>query len=222
MKENRMKDVLDSIVQRDIPTTVNLWPHIVEKVERRNGVMQMFYRRPALALFLVLLALALLSSVAYAIGKAAGYIPGIGLFDQGAPLRVLAEAVTVTRDGIMLTVEQVVLSSDKTVVIYKVEGIPEDAYESEAADQNVSSISETNENTTSFSSSIVVPLDGTPGTATVSVDSANTCFSDENLLLPDGTLLPLQSGEGSGWVSGFEHRHVFGPGPMEVNEVSFL
>jgi hypothetical protein len=211
MNDNRMKDVLESIAHRAVPENINLMPSIAARVEEKS-LMQAFRAQPALALMIVLLALALLSSVVYAIGKATGYIPDIGIVDQSTPLRVLAEPVTVTRDGITLTVEQGVLSRDKTVVVYKVEGIPEDAYVGEAIDGNVNS----------FSSSIVVPLDGTPGAASVTAETSHTCFADEHLLLPDGTLLPLQSGEGSGWTSGFENRHVFGPVPREVNEVRFL
>ncbi len=48
--------------------------------------------------------LALLSGVAYAIGRSLGYIPGTGIVEQGAPIRVLAEPVSLTRDGITLTI----------------------------------------------------------------------------------------------------------------------
>jgi hypothetical protein len=94
MKENRIKDVFESIAQRDVQEDVNLWPQIAAKVERRN-FMQTVRTRPALALLLVLLALALLSSVAYVIGKVTGYIPGVGLGDQRVALRILNEPVTV-------------------------------------------------------------------------------------------------------------------------------
>jgi hypothetical protein len=34
--------------------------------------------------------------------------------------------------------------------------------------------------------------------------------------------LPLQTGEGNGWSSGFENRHVFGPVPVEVEDATFF
>lgn len=122
MKKNRMKDVFESIVQRDVPANANLWPRIVEKTERKN-FMQTVRARPALALFLVLLALALLSSVAYAIGKVTGYIPGVGIVDQSTPLRVLAKPVVAERDGLTVTISEVVADSDHTFVAYGVDGI---------------------------------------------------------------------------------------------------
>ena len=77
MKGNGVKALFESIAQRDVPAGENLWPRIAERVERKN-FMQTIRTRPALALFLVLLALALLSSVAYAIGKVTGFIPWRG------------------------------------------------------------------------------------------------------------------------------------------------
>jgi hypothetical protein len=122
MKENRMKDMLESIAQRDVPENINIWPHIAAKVERKD-FMQTVRTRPALAMLLVLLALALLSTVAYAIGKATGYIPGVGIVDQSMPLRVLAEPVVVEKDGLTVTVSEVVADTDHTFVAYTVDGI---------------------------------------------------------------------------------------------------
>jgi hypothetical protein len=76
----------------------------------------------------ILLALTLLTGVAYAVGRLMGYIPGIGIVELNAPLRVLAEPVTVTREGVSITVTEAVLSADKTVILVKVEGVPRDAY----------------------------------------------------------------------------------------------
>jgi len=123
MKENRMKDALESIAQRDVPEDINIWPQIAAKVERKD-FMQTVRARPALAMLLVLLALALLSTVAYAIGKATGYVPGVGIVDQSTPLRILAQPVSVEREGITVTVKQVVADTGHTFVEYIVDGIP--------------------------------------------------------------------------------------------------
>lgn len=53
-----------------------------------------------------------------------GYIPGMGVVEEGAPLRVLAEPVSKTRDGISMTVSEAVLSVDKTIIVFTVENIP--------------------------------------------------------------------------------------------------
>jgi len=122
MKDGRMKDVLESIARRGVPDNANLWPRISERVESKN-FMQTVRTRPALAFVLVLLALALLSGVAYAIGKVTGYIPGVGIVDQSVPLRVLAEPVIVERDGLTVTISAVVADSEHAFVAYTVDGI---------------------------------------------------------------------------------------------------
>jgi hypothetical protein len=123
MKEKRMKEMLESIAQRNVPETINIWPQIAPKVERKD-FMQIVRARPALAMLLVLLALVLLSGVAYAIGKATGYVPGVGMVDQSVPLRILAEPVVVERGGLAVTVSAVVADTDHTFVAYTVDGIP--------------------------------------------------------------------------------------------------
>ena len=65
-----------------------------------------------------------MTGVAYAISRSLGYIPGVGIVEQGVPIRVLAEPVSVERDGITLTVTDAVLSADKTVVVYTIENVP--------------------------------------------------------------------------------------------------
>lgn len=167
--------------------------------------------RPILLLLAILLALTLLTGVAYAIGRLTGFIPGIGFVETSA-LRVLAEPVSVTRDGITLTVEQVMLSTDKTVLVYTVEGIPADAYEGGEGVQGSSNVS----------SSVGITLEGTPEVFVSSVESAGGCVADTRVLLPNGSMLGVRSGEASGWISGFESRIVYDPIPTEVDEATFL
>ena len=91
--------------------------------------------RPAWAVvlgILIVLAAALLIAgpqrVAAAVQRLFGYLPGVGIVDRNAPLRVLAAPVTMTRDGVTLSVTQAVLSGDKTVVTYTLTGVPWSAY----------------------------------------------------------------------------------------------
>ena len=126
MKNKRMKDTLESIACRDIPENINLWPRIAARLDERKSLMQTIRTRPLLIMVVVVLALLMLSGVVYAIGKSLGYIPGVGIVEQGAPLRVLAEPVSVTRTGITITVKDAVISSDKTIIVYTVENIPLD------------------------------------------------------------------------------------------------
>ncbi len=57
-----------------------------------------------------------------------GYIPGVGIVDSSSPIRVLAEPVSQTRDGITITVTSATLTSDRTHVEYRIFGVPRSAY----------------------------------------------------------------------------------------------
>jgi len=116
------RELLDAAARIHVPENIDLYPRIAAKLQRKT-VMQTLRAKPVLLILFVLLALALLSGVAYAVGRSLGYIPGVGLVDQTAPLRVLAEPVFVTREGITLTVEQATLAFNKTVIVYTIEGV---------------------------------------------------------------------------------------------------
>lgn len=133
MKENP-RELLDAAARTRVPDNLNLFPGTLAQLERKT-FMQTLRVKPALLILSVLLALALLTGVAYAVGRTLGYIPGVGIVEQGAPIRVLAEPITVTRDGITLTVTEAVLTAEKTIVIYTLENIPWSAY---SHDENVS------------------------------------------------------------------------------------
>ena len=90
-----------------------------------------FRLRPAWGILLGLALLVILAvlavgpqRVAAEVQKLLGYIPGFGIVDQNASLRVLEGPVTETRDGITVTVKQAFLTFDKTVLTYTVEGVP--------------------------------------------------------------------------------------------------
>lgn len=57
-----------------------------------------------------------------------GYIPGVGIVDQSSPIRVLAEPVSITRDGISITVTSATLTGDRTHIDYRTFGVPGSAY----------------------------------------------------------------------------------------------
>jgi len=128
MREERLQQALEGIAARQVPGRTNLWPRLATRIEERKSLMQTLRARPVMAIVIVLLVVLLLTGAAYAIGRLTGYIPGVGIVDLSAPLRVLAEPVSQTRDGVTLTVTEAVLSADKTVIFVKIEGVPADAY----------------------------------------------------------------------------------------------
>jgi hypothetical protein len=122
MKDNRMKDALDKIAHAGVPENTNLWPGIESRIGQRSSVMQTLRAKPVSLIVIVLLALSLLTGVVYAIGRLTGYIPGVG-FVQKNSLRMLAEPVSQTKDAITVSVEQVFADSERTIIIYKTEGL---------------------------------------------------------------------------------------------------
>ena len=60
-------------------------------------------------------------TVVTALKRLLGYIPGMGIVEQGPSLRELAEPASVERDSIRMTVEEAVADSTHTVVSFKVE-----------------------------------------------------------------------------------------------------
>jgi hypothetical protein len=122
MKNNRMKDALENIARGGVPENTNLWLRIESRLDKRNSFMQTLRARPVITIVIVVLALSLLTGVVYAIGRLTGYIPGIG-FVQKDSLRVLAEPVSQTQDGITVSIEQVFVDSERTIIIYKTEGL---------------------------------------------------------------------------------------------------
>jgi hypothetical protein len=53
-----------------------------------------------------------------------GYIPGVGIVDQSAPIRVLAEPVSDRKDGITLAIQSAFLSADLTIITYAMSDLP--------------------------------------------------------------------------------------------------
>jgi len=60
--------------------------------------------------------------------KLFGYIPGVGIVNQSSPIRVLAEPVSITHDGINITVTSATLTGDRTQIEYRIFGVPQSAY----------------------------------------------------------------------------------------------
>jgi len=67
------------------------------------------------------------SKVWAAVRSLFGFIPGAGFVQLDAPLRILDAPQSMEREGITLTVEQIIADSQKTVLTYTVDGLsPED------------------------------------------------------------------------------------------------
>ncbi len=60
-----------------------------------------------------------------------GYIPGIGIVDTRSTIRVLAEPVSMTRDGVTVSINQAVLTNEETKIIFGISGVPLSSYPQE-------------------------------------------------------------------------------------------
>lgn len=161
----------------DVP---NPSPEFVKKLhnELAKGPVHMkprFMIRPAwvVAFVLALVVLAVsMPSVTAALGRLFGYVPNVGLVENTGNLRILAEPVSVERDGITLTVQNVIVYEDHVEVIYDVQGIAPENDGTQAEDQFT--------NPTAFCGG-------------VNIGDLAITDGDARLRLPDGTLLERAS-----------------------------
>jgi len=65
--DERLKSALQSIARREVPETVNLWPQLASALEQKEIKTMKPARKLLWTVLLVLLALALVSGVAYAL-----------------------------------------------------------------------------------------------------------------------------------------------------------
>lgn len=158
-----------------------------------------FVIRPAWALAFVVVLVILIASipqVATALNQLLSYVRGVGLVETVGGMRVLAEPISRSRDGITLTLEQVIAYPDHVELSYNVTGIP-------AAIRFDPNKDVGNEASFCFSED-----------------------SYPSLVLPDGnTVKPDQMGLGGKWIedqSGYYAGHSFSaPIPEEMGGAEF-
>ncbi|HEY5156870.1 MAG TPA: DUF4179 domain-containing protein [Anaerolineales bacterium] len=120
-------------VPQALPEFVNrLQTDLMHQADLKNRkALRPFYLRPAWIAFLTVITLLIASTliigpqrVFAAVRQLFGYIPGIGIVEQSSGIRVLAKPVSVEKNGITVTVNQVVADATRTFVAYSVVGIP--------------------------------------------------------------------------------------------------
>src|SRR5512138_836940 len=147
-----------------------------ELVRRPVKMKSHFMFKPAWAIVLVLVLaviLATLPGVAAAIGRLIGYVPNVGLVENTGDLRVLAEPVSVEREGITLTIDYVYVYADHVELSYSVAGISTQNDGTQAEDKDT--------NPTAFCGG-------------VNIGEVANIDGDARLRLPDGTLLERMFG----------------------------
>ncbi len=110
----------------------SLWADMQSTWKENKPVhRQIHFSRPAWGLTFAALALAITcaaygpQNVLAAVKNLIGYIPGIGFVEQDESTLYLARPVSVTQDGVTLTIEQAVADAKGIVVSYHMDGLPE-------------------------------------------------------------------------------------------------
>lgn len=127
MKKESYSQILDAVAGDQIPEEPNLAPSIIARIQRGKHFRMKPKTKLISALLLVVIAFVVLfftvPGVAAAFQRWFGYVPHVGLVHEGQ-IRALAEPVSLTREGITVTVEQLVINQERSTLVYSVDGIP--------------------------------------------------------------------------------------------------
>ena len=127
MNQKTYSQILDRVARESLAANTDLAPRILARIQKGKSTTMQLRQKVFATAFLVLLVLLIglvsVPSVRAAIQRWIGYAPGIGLISEGQ-IRVLAEPVSVTRDGITVTVEDMWAASDRTLIQVSIEGWP--------------------------------------------------------------------------------------------------
>ena len=126
MKPLTPHQILDEIAQEHTSRHIHLSNGILSQIRKENQ-KTMNTRRTAIG-FLVLAALLVVllnnPTVVRAIQRLLGYVPGVGMVEQSAPLRMLESPVEIKRGDTVVKVLQAVLDAEHTIVDIQVENLP--------------------------------------------------------------------------------------------------
>ena len=127
MNKKSYSQILDHVAGHQMAANTNLAPRILAQIQKGKSAKMnprlKIFAATIVALLVIGLVLINVPVVRAAIQSWFGYVPGIGLVSEGQ-IRVLAEPVSVTQEGVTLTVEQVWAASDRTLIQVSVEGWP--------------------------------------------------------------------------------------------------
>jgi hypothetical protein len=97
-----------------------------EMLKRAIPIKPRMVFKPAWAVVFVLALLVIVFSgpgIVAALGRVFGYVPEVGLIETTHGLRMLAEPVSITREGVTLTITNVLVYEDHVELIYEVNGV---------------------------------------------------------------------------------------------------
>ena len=136
MNKRSYSEVLNRVAGDNMAANSDLAPRILARIQKGKSRTMQPRMKVLATVFLILLVLAIglvsVPAVRAAIQRWIGYVPGIGLVSEGQ-IRVLAEPVSMTRDGITLTIKEVLTDPSQTIVVYTVEGLRMDMLDTKPA-----------------------------------------------------------------------------------------
>ncbi|MEN4011414.1 MAG: hypothetical protein ROW48_05230 [Bellilinea sp.] len=112
----------------------NLHARLIQQAGFYHKIRHPVFLRPAwvaaliAAILLVSVTLIGPHRIAAAMRSLIGYLPGVGIVDSSAPIRILAEPVSLTRQGIVVSVNSATLTASQTHIEVGVSGVPLSAY----------------------------------------------------------------------------------------------
>jgi hypothetical protein len=143
MNQKAYSQILDNLAREAVPDRTNLAPRILEHIQSEKHA-RVRSRVVLFAVGVMALTLAVVfTSVPSAVQAARqlfGFIPGVGLVDRAEPIRMLAAPVSDTRLGVTVTIEQVILSSERTVLRYSISGLGAANFTPATPDPNLKTI----------------------------------------------------------------------------------
>jgi hypothetical protein len=126
IKSRNSTQILDEIAQQHTRIDVNLSSGILTKVNKakRKTMKSKFVLSGALTIIFILVILFSVPSVANAMKRLFGYIPGAGLVESNTFLRTLTITSDIKQEGTTVSVLQGVIDPQKTIIVYQVENLP--------------------------------------------------------------------------------------------------
>jgi hypothetical protein len=126
MKSRTSTQILDEIAQQQTRIDVSLSSSILAKVrkEKTRTMKTKFVFSGVLTFVVILSVMFSIPSVATAMKRLLGFIPGAGLVENDSTLRVLTQTSQIKQDGTTISVIKGVADSQKTILVYQVENLP--------------------------------------------------------------------------------------------------
>jgi hypothetical protein len=126
MNKHTSIQLLDELARESMGQDINLSSDLMIKI-RKEKIKTMKKRTIITTLAAVAVVIAILASVpgvVQAVKNLLGFIPGVGVVEQGTSLRILKDAVETTIEETKITVSQAVTDADHLRLFYQVENIP--------------------------------------------------------------------------------------------------